>query len=221
MPKIVYTPEIHEFIVANVVGVKNKDLARMVNEKFGTNITVDAIVTYKYVNGLKSGLDFYSFCRKKGDAPNATSFKKGHVPANKGKKGIHYAGCEKSWFKKGHVPKNHKPVGSERIDSKDGYVLIKVAEPNKYVLKHRWIWEQAYGPIPKNHNIIFLDGNKQNICLENLKMVSRREQLVMNRKGLFFDNRETTSAGHNIAKLLVGVAQAEEAIRKGEKAVKE
>lgn len=29
-------------------------------------------------------------------------------------------------------PSNHKPVGSERIDSKDGYVLIKVAEPRTW-----------------------------------------------------------------------------------------
>lgn len=210
----VYTPEMHRFIADNVKGTKNKDLAAAVNRKFGTNITDTAIASYKYHHGLSSGMKFEDFQRKKGDPPNRTSFKKGHVSHNKGKKGWCPSGCEKTWFQKGHTPKNHKPVGSERIDAKDGYVLIKVAEPNKYRLKHRVIWEEAYGPIPEGHNIIFRDGNRLNVSLDNLKMVTKQEMLIMNRRGLFNTDPELTDTGHNIAKLIMGTVQAKKRLEK-------
>lgn len=209
----VYTPEMHRFIAGNVAGMKNKDLAAAVNRKFGTNITDTAIASYKYHHGLHSGLKLEDFQRKKGDPPNRTSFKKGHVPYLKGKKGYHTPGSEKGWFKPGHTPRNKKPVGSERVDV-DGYVWIKVAEPNKYRQKHRVVWEAANGPIPSNCVVIFLDGNRLNVCLENLKMITKRELQMMNRKGLFNANPELTDAGHNIAKLLVGTYKAEEKLKK-------
>lgn len=209
----VYTPEMHRVIAGKVAGMKNKDLAAAVNREFGTDISVAAMASYKYHHGLHSGLKLEDFQRKKGDPPNRTSFKKGHIPANKGKKGIRYPGSEKGWFKPGHTPKNHKPVGSERVDV-DGYVWIKVAEPNKYRQKHRVVWEEANGPVPKNCNIIFRDGNRQNTDLANLRLVTKREMLVMNNKGLFNTDPELTDAGHNIAKLLVGTYKAEEKLKK-------
>lgn len=57
-----------------------------------------------------------------------------------------------------------------------GYVEVKVAEPNKWRLKHRFVWEEAHGPIPPGHNIQFRDGNRQNLSLGNLYMISRAEQ---------------------------------------------
>ena len=111
----------------------------------------------------------------------ATRFKKGNVPANKGKRLVDFmsaAGIERSSrtrFKKGQAPHNLRPVGYERIDKKDGYVFIKVEMGRKMVLKHRWVWEQAHGKIPKGHIIAFRDGNKQNCALENLQMMSLYE----------------------------------------------
>ena len=43
------------------------------------------------------------------------------------------------------------------------------------VQKHRWVWEQAHGKIPKGYIIAFRDGNKQNCALENLQMMSLYE----------------------------------------------
>ena len=60
----------------------------------------------------------------------------------------------------------------------DGYVEIKVAEPRKWALKHRVIWEEANGPIPKGCNIQFRDGNKLNVKIENLYIISRSDQLM-------------------------------------------
>ena len=58
---------------------------------------------------------------------------------------------------------------------KTGYVYIKVSDDAKMVMKHRWVWEQAHGPIPKGYNIMFRDGNRLNCSLDNLELVSRGE----------------------------------------------
>lgn len=109
-------------------------------------------------------------------------FPKGHQPMNKGLKQTEYmsdAQIEKSKatrFKKGNIPGNHKPVGYERI-TRDGYIEVKTAEPNVFELKHRLIWIEHNGEIPPGYNIQFKDGNRQNVCIENLYMISRSEQL--------------------------------------------
>ena len=62
---------------------------------------------------------------------------------------------------------NRVPVMSE-ILTKDGYRLIKVSEPSEWKPKHRVIWEKNNGKIPHGARIRFKDGNRTNICLENL-----------------------------------------------------
>jgi hypothetical protein len=109
-------------------------------------------------------------------------FEKGQESWNKGMQGLHLGG-EKGWFKKGAVPLNYKKVGSERVN-KDGYVEIKVKDPNKWKLKHRVIWEQSIGPIPKGKIIIFKDNNPLNCDIENLMMIERCQSMVMNKLGL-------------------------------------
>ena len=103
-------------------------------------------------------------------------------------------------FKKGQVSINHKPVGSERIDL-DGYTLIKVAEPNKWQLKHRVIYEKAYGPIPPNMAVIFLDKNKRNFNINNLALVSREELAIINKNNFIKENAALSRAGVNVAKV--------------------
>ena len=108
----------------------------------------------------------------------ASRFKKGHVPPNKGKKmsAEVYAKVSRTMFKKGDMPHTYRPVGSERVNV-DGYVEVKVADPNKWKLKHRVIWEEAHGPIPRGHNVQFRDGNGQNLSLDNLYLISRADQM--------------------------------------------
>lgn len=108
--------------------------------------------------------------------------KKGTKPSNTGKKQTEFMspeGIERTRatrFKKGQLGWNHKEVGYERI-SVDGYVEIKVAEPNKFKLKHRLVWEQHNGTIPKGFNVQFKDKNPQNVTIENLYLISRSEQM--------------------------------------------
>jgi hypothetical protein len=95
---------------------------------------------------------------------------------------------------------NARPVGSERID-RDGYTMIKVAYPNKWRLKHLVIWESFYGKVPDNHVVIFLDGDIRNFDIDNLKLITRGENLFLNRKKLRFNDRGLTESAVNVAKL--------------------
>lgn len=186
-----FTDEQIKFIKEIAPGRYAKEITEMVNKRFNLELKVSQIETCKRNHKIRSGID----CR----------FKKGQVTWNKGKKGSmspeQYKKCKATMFKKGQMPQNHKPVGSERID-RDGYVLIKVEEPNKWKPKHRVLWEKHNGPIPKKHRLIFADGNRQNICLENLILVSYAESLIMNHRGLISNNADFTKTGAVIAKVL-------------------
>lgn len=176
-----------QFILDNYKGRYNQELADLFNQKFNTNITSRTIKSYKANNKLNSGL--------------TGKFRKGQTPHNKGKKMPKevYEKVKHTMFAKGSVPPNHRPVGSERI-SKDGYIEVKVAEPNKWRLKQRVVYEEAKGKIPEGCPIIFLDGNKRNFDIDNLKCITRSELLYLNCNGLNNSN-EITETGILMARL--------------------
>lgn len=111
--------------------------------------------------------------------------KKGNIPPNKGKKltAEQKAKFSHTFFKKGHTPLNAKKNGEEvlRKDSKGMvYIMIKVPEKAKLDYKHRILWEQHNGTIPKGFNVQFKDGNTLNCVIENLYLIRRSEQLIEN-----------------------------------------
>ena len=175
-----------EYLKEITPGHHYAEIVELMNKKFDREFTVElvknAIGRYKLNTGFNG------------------RFKKGNVPANKGQKGVCAKGAEKGWFKKGQVSINHKPVGSERTDL-DGYTLIKVAEPNKWQLKHRVIYEKAYGPIPPNMAVIFLDRNKRNFNINNLALVSREELAIINKNTFIKDTAALSRDRVNDAKV--------------------
>lgn len=118
--------------------------------------------------------------RESSQNPNVikTQFKKGRVSHNKGQKMPPevYEKVKATMFKKGNLPANHRKVGSERVNV-DGYIEVKVAEPNKWRLKHRIVWEEHNGPIPKGYNIQFKNRISTDCRIENLYILSRAEQM--------------------------------------------
>ena len=197
--KITYSAEQIKFIADNIRGRTYKELTEMFNEQFGTKIKACSMPSLACRNGLRNERD----CRfNKGYEP--TQFKKGHVPFNKGKKGI--GGFEPTQFKKGHLPANHKLIGAERTNV-DGYIEIKVAEPRKWKAKHVFLWEEAHGSVPKGHVVIFADGNQQNVTLANLMLISRRELAVMNKRGLIANSVELTKTGIAIADIYLKIGE--------------
>lgn len=191
-----YSEEQKKFIIDNYYGKYSKELADMFNKQFNTNITAKEIKSYRENHKLNSGL--------------SGQFKKGHVTHNKGKKQTEYMSKEAiektkaTRFKKGNIPQNHRDIGEERI-SKDGYIYIKVRDGCKndnWELKHRYIYKQHYGEIPNGYNVMFADKNKRNFDIDNLILVSKSEDLIMNNNKLLFSNKELTKTGHLIAKVI-------------------
>ncbi|MBP6861378.1 MAG: HNH endonuclease [Neisseriaceae bacterium] len=110
--------------------------------------------------------------------PNSGNFTKGQDAWNKGIKGQRYSPATE--FKKGMPAVNHKPIGSSRICSKDGYVVLKVAEPSVWRHAHKVEWEKHNGPTPKGMVLRFIDGDKTNYAIENLELITRAENALRN-----------------------------------------
>lgn len=187
-----YTNEMIEFLKEVAPQKTYKEITELFNKKFNLNVTAEKI---------KSLLSRKKICT----GTKGCLHKKGSIPWNKGKKG--YMGANRTSFKKGHKPKNWRPVGSERVD-KDGYTLIKIAEPRSWYLKHRLIWEEHYKmKVPFGQAIIFGDGDKTNFSIENLICVSRKELRVLNKFGLIKNDAELTKTGLNVAKIRIKLAE--------------
>jgi hypothetical protein len=175
MPR--YTTEEIDFIKENVPGKTDKEVVKVFNENFDRQISECTLSNIKSKLHLKNGLI------------STTRFQKGSAPVNKNKKWSEYMSQEgqknslKTTYKKGHKSYNCVPIGSERI-SKDGYVEIKIQDgtlQHNWKAKHRIIWEENFGSIPRGHKIIFIDGNKSNFKLSNLALLTNAEEAVMNK----------------------------------------
>ena len=198
MKKIKWTDEIVQFMIDNYQGKDNIELANLLNEKFNLDANADKISNVK-TKLKKKGINLRT-------GINRGCIKKGNIPANKGKKWDDYLtkeqqdNCRKTTFKKGNIPHNHKKVGSERI-TVDGYIEIKVAEPNKWESKAKVIYEEKYGKIPTGSKIIYLDGNRLNLDINNLKLISNHENLIMNEFKLRYGRKELTESAYIIAQI--------------------
>ena len=191
-----WNDEVIKFMMDNYLGKDNIELAELLNQKFNLNTNADRVSNAKANLKRRKGIDLRT-------GINRGCIKKGNVPYNKGKKMSQeqYNKCKNTMFKKGNVPANHRPIGSERT-TVDGFVEIKIAEPNKWKAKARVIYEKEYGEIPKDYIIIYLDGNKQNLEINNLKAISRKENLIMNHNKLRYNNKETTETALTLSKLM-------------------
>ena len=88
----------------------------------------------------------------------------------------------------------------------NGYILIKVKEPNAWRLKHRIMYEKYHNvKLTSDDAVIFADQNKLNLEKDNLILISKSQLLKMNNEKLIFNNKELTKTGANIAELMMKV----------------
>ncbi|HFH9921529.1 TPA: HNH endonuclease signature motif containing protein [Streptococcus suis] len=179
------TAEQHDYFVNIQKGRSAKEVAEAMNDKFGVYLNANQVKNYRRNHGLKSGLTGH--------------FEKGRTPHNKGKK---YPGMypNSGQFKKGSRPINWVPVGTIRYTT-DGYPKIKIAEPNIWKQMHRKVWEEHHGPIPSDHSVVFLNGDKTNWDISNLACLSRSELARMNHEQLFSSDPDLTKVGIGMTKL--------------------
>lgn len=105
----------------------------------------------------------------------ATQFKPGCKSWNKGMKGLQIGG-KQTQFKKGRTPHNTKPIGYRSV--RDGYLHERTDKGFEMV--HVLLWERVNGKVPKGKILKFKDGNRQNICIENLEVIDRTELMRRN-----------------------------------------
>ncbi|SFC08992.1 HNH endonuclease [Salipiger profundus] len=123
--------------------------------------------------------NFNALCKRNGWMTGRTGcFAKGQAAHNKGKKMPFNPNSARTQFKKGQLPHNTRGAGHERIDSKDGYVIMIIDEPNPWtgaktrpVHKHRYLWEKLNGPVPEGHRLKCLDGDKTNTDPSNWEAI--------------------------------------------------
>ena len=186
-----YTEEQKQFLRDNFAGTSREDMTAMFNARFGTSLPLSKVIPLAYRLGLKNG------------RLRLTQFRKGHATWHKGKK-----------HPLGEKHPRYRPVGSEHVD-KRGYIIVKVADPSKWRRKHTLVWEEAHGPAPKGHTVIFADRDHANCSLDNLILVSRAQLGVMNRRGLCAADAGLTRAGKAMAETILLIGKRKREVRRG------
>lgn len=157
----------------------------------------DKIYAQAHKLGLSKSASFHADAKLSGRfdklsrAGAAFRYPKGHVPANKGlrRPGWSPGRMASTQFKKGrpaHESRNYLPIGTERINA-DGYLERKVTDDprifpvRRWVGVHRLLWIAAKGPVPPKHFVVFKDGDRKNVVLENLELITMAECARRNR----------------------------------------
>ncbi len=149
--------------------------------------------------------------RTLGQHDTSGCFVQGQKPWNKGKAFPSRGRSAEMHFKKGRQPHNTKPIGSERLN--DGYLQRKMTNtgypPKDWVPVHRLLWEQHNGPIPNGEVLIFSNGDRTDIRLDNLEVLTRGQLAIRN---------SIHNYPEELAELMRLQGQVKRQIRKREKA---
>ncbi len=163
-----YSQEQHEFLKKYVPGHRYKEIISAFNKRFpGNPIDNVRLSNYCKYHNLKCGV--------------SGQFQKGHKSFTKGKKWQEYmspeayAKSKSTQFQKGHTAHNYKEIGAERLC--DGYVVVKVGEPSKWIFRARKVWQDHYGEISEDCVILHKNRVKTDDRIENLALVSKAEMM--------------------------------------------
>ena len=94
----------------------------------------------------------------------------------------------------------NRAIGYEKLSG--GITQIKTAS-GKWKGKHVVLWEEANGEVPEGHCVIFANGNKQDMTIDNLLLVQKSVLMTMSVLGLHSTDPEMTKIGHMAATLIV------------------
>lgn len=154
---------------------------------------LEAVYSQAEKQGIRKSAEYLASphaCRlRRDDSPGIRfRFKKGHVPANKGVKGWQAGGRSlETQFKKGYrggkALEKYQPIGAERL-TKDGYLQRKVNDDMplqaRWQMVHHLVWRAAGRDLPPGYCLVFINGDKTDIRLENLQAISRSENMRRN-----------------------------------------
>ncbi len=111
-------------------------------------------------------------------------FPKGHIPWNKGLKGIHLS-PQSQFTPKDRGDRHCCWTGGVQVNKND---CVYVQNPDKAYDRRRRpvvIYEETYGPVPAGFVVVHKDQDRYNDAPDNLEAISRAENLRrnLNRKG--------------------------------------
>lgn len=103
--------------------------------------------------------------------------------------------------KKPHGTNKRAALFEER--TKSGYVMIKIAEPDKWISKARYVYQNAHPEeeVKKNSQFYFLDRNNRNFDPANIIKVDARERTIFMLEGGIADDPAETRLHLALAKL--------------------
>lgn len=67
-----------------------------------------------------------------------------------------------------------RTIGGARY-TPDGQGYLRGTIGGRRVYAHKVAWEEAHGPIPKTHAVMFRDGDKGNVAIGNLELIPKSE----------------------------------------------
>jgi hypothetical protein len=154
------SPEEVLFIRNNGGTMTRKQMADALNR------TEQSIKGIMHRHGIKTGRDGL--------------FVPGQKSWNKGTKGL--TSANKTSFKKGNLPKNTLFDKAITLRKDNRGVLIKWIRisKSKWEALHRYLWEEAHGPVPEGYIVSFKDGDPMNCVLENLELITMAENAGRN-----------------------------------------
>lgn len=235
-----YSKEQLQFLRDNVKGRYYHELAQLFNAHFGCDIKSDTIGTVCRAHGMRNELHLHGRKVSRPYSEEQIQFLRDNIMGRSYKELTEmfnrmfgtsiivknlgdvcsYHGLSnglKGGYKPGHKTNvgrkcsNAKPDGAERIDAL-GY--RKVKQNGVWKHKHVAIWEEANGkPVPDGSYIMFADGNRDNMCPDNLFCVTPNQLLIWAKRGLKGETSELAAFGVTIAGLFAKINERQMNLR--------
>lgn len=177
----IWTPEEEALLRRAYANTPTRELAARLG------LTIRQVYNKTRLLGLKKSARYrktrHAGCPQPGERrARATEFKPGQAPHNKGKAFNPGGRSAETRFKAGCRPANTVPVGTVVTDSY-GYLKQKIADSRGrfgWRFLHHLVWEAAHGPLPAGHIIMFKDGDRRNVALDNLACISQSDNMRRN-----------------------------------------
>ena len=185
-----WTPEMVATLTELYGTCPAKEIAEIINAKYGTGFTPTAIYNRAVMKELRSYSSYHYYTEEQDEwlRQNVSKYLYDDLTREFNKEfqaHVDYKSvrnrCQAKGFKfgnpytKGYHNHCYTPVGSEYISSR-GAVYVKVSDVktkgNPFInwkRKSHLVWEQHHGEIPEGHVIVHLDGDPTNCDISNLE----------------------------------------------------